>query len=158
MIEKEQGCPTHPQAGRWEHSDGLRCAICGYFYDGRAVVQEPAEVRYLDTYQERAALMSGMCVPEGVEMYSARLAMGGLGLAGEAWEVVDLLKKHLFHGHPLDTEKLTRELGDVLWYVAELSTALGVKLSIVAQRNLEKLAARYPDGFDPARSQNREAE
>jgi NTP pyrophosphatase (non-canonical NTP hydrolase) len=79
-----------------------------------------------------------------------------MGLNGEAGECIDLLKKHLFQGHKLDKDKLTEELGDVLWYCAELACGLSVTLEEVAQRNIEKLKKRYPEGFDAERSINRE--
>lgn len=79
-----------------------------------------------------------------------------MGVAGEAGEVVDLVKKHLYHGHPLDMESLEDELGDVLWYVALGCTVLGVDFSGVAFRNLRKLSARYPEGFSCERSLCRE--
>lgn len=88
----------------------------------------------------------------------AGLAVLGLGIAGEAGEVADLIKKHLGHGHKLDREKLTAELGDVLWYVATLAYVLNVPLSRVADLNIIKLAKRYPAGFDPERSKNRDEE
>ena len=139
-----------------------------------------------------------------------------LGLVGEAGEVAELVKKHLYHGHALDRGRLADELGDVLWYVAEMTTEcglmltspdyndpfpprrpragdlgdnaidvgkeaaafathiddprniilaladlalhIGMTLDEIADRNIAKLRARYPDGFDPKRSQNREAE
>lgn len=77
----------------------------------------------------------------------------GQGLAGEAGEVCDLLKKVLGHGKPYDGEKLKKELGDVLWYLANLATAHGFSLSDVAQTNVNKLRARYPTGFTVAASQ-----
>ena len=55
-------------------------------------------------------------------------------------------------------EKLVKELGDVCWYVAEIATALDVPLEDVMQRNIDKLRARYPEGFDTLRSQHRENE
>jgi NTP pyrophosphatase (non-canonical NTP hydrolase) len=78
-----------------------------------------------------------------------------LGLVGESGEVVDLIKKHVYHGHPLDSDKLLKELGDVLWYVAALATALDVELSEVAAKNIAKLTARYPEGFSSEASMNR---
>ena len=81
-----------------------------------------------------------------------------MGLCGESGEAIDLLKKHLFQGHELDRDKMVKELGDVAWYLAEAATGLGVDLSEVLQRNLDKLHARYPQGFDTKRSQQREAE
>lgn len=84
-----------------------------------------------------------------------RLTNGALGLAGESGEAADLVKKHLFHGHALEEDKLKKELGDVLWYVALLADALGLSLGEVAQHNVDKLRARYPEGFDAQRSQRR---
>lgn len=108
----------------------------------------------LDEYQHAA--MRTKVYPRGAADPNA-LAWNALGVAGEAGEVADLIKKHIGHGHALDRAKLTRELGDVLWYVAALAHDIGVDLSEVAAVNVEKLKARYPDGWDPARSQNREA-
>lgn len=76
----------------------------------------------------------------------------GLGLAGESGEVVELIKKAVFHGHDLDRLKLRKELGDVLWYLAAIATMCGLDLDDVAEGNISKLKARYPDGFDKAAS------
>jgi len=80
-----------------------------------------------------------------------------IGLAGEVGEVVDYLKKVLFHNHPLDKQKLAEELGDVIWYVATLATTANIPLDYVAQLNIDKLYKRYPEGFDVERSINRDA-
>ena len=56
------------------------------------------------------------------------LINGVMGLCGEAGETIDLVKKHLAQGHPLDREKMISELGDVAWYLAETATALDVPL------------------------------
>jgi NTP pyrophosphatase (non-canonical NTP hydrolase) len=79
-----------------------------------------------------------------------------MGLNGEAGEVIDLVKKSLFQGHVLDTKHMVEELGDVAWYLAVCCEALGVTLEDVMAANIEKLKARYPEGFDKARSINRE--
>lgn len=78
---------------------------------------------------------------------SDRLSNWALGVAGEAGEVADYMKKVLHHGHALDIEKLTKELGDVCWYVAVLANEAGIKFSTVLEENEKKLRARYPDGF-----------
>ena len=80
---------------------------------------------------------------------------GVIGLCGEAGECIDILKKTEFQGHDFDPMKMIDELGDVLWYAAELATGLGVTLEYVAQHNVDKLLARYPDGFDSERSVHR---
>lgn len=99
-----------------------------------------------DAYQQAAARTLGD---------QRGLAMVALGLSGEAGECVDLIKKHLYHGHDLDPGKLTQEIGDVLWYCAALATVTGIRLHDVADKNIAKLRARYPDGFSVEASRNR---
>ena len=83
------------------------------------------------------------------------LINGVMGLCGEAGEAIDIVKKHLAQGHKLDRDKLIGELGDIAWYLAEAAMALDVDLESVLTRNIEKLKARYPEGFDSTRSVNR---
>ncbi len=103
-----------------------------------------------DRYQE----LAGRTSPSGRPAIE-RLTNGALGLTGEAGEVVELVKKHRYHGHPLDLEAMTKEIGDVLWYVAELCTAVGLSMGTVAQHNVDKLRARYPEGFSSEASLER---
>ena len=84
------------------------------------------------------------------------LVNGVMGLCGESGETIDIVKKHLHQGHPLDREKLIKELGDIAWYLAETAYALDVSLDEVLERNIAKLKARYPDGFDTEKSIHRE--
>lgn len=87
-----------------------------------------------------------------------QLINGALGLAGETGEVIDLIKKHTYHAHPLDVKALTNELGDVLWYLASIADQIGVSLEDVAAQNITKLQKRYPEGFDAKRSLDRSGE
>jgi len=84
------------------------------------------------------------------------LINGVMGLCGESGEAIDLVKKHLAQGHELDKEKLAKELGDIAWYLAETATAIGYSLEDILQMNIDKLRARYPDGFAVERSVNRD--
>lgn len=84
-----------------------------------------------------------------------RLVDGALGLCGEAGEIADLIKKHMFQGHKMDIEHIAKELGDCLWYAAETASAIGYDLETIMKMNIDKLRKRYPDGFDPEKSQNR---
>lgn len=85
-----------------------------------------------------------------------RLLLNGLmGLNGEAGEAIDILKKHLFQGHELDTAHMAKELGDVAWYLAVSANAIGYDLETIMQMNVDKLKARYPDGFDAEHSLHR---
>lgn len=70
-----------------------------------------------------------------------------VGLAGEAGEVAETVKKGIFHRHGLDREKMVKELGDVLWYTAALCSVMGVDMGEVMQANIDKLRQRYPDGW-----------
>ena len=83
------------------------------------------------------------------------LINGVMGLCGESGEAIDIVKKWLAQGHELDKDKLIKEIGDVAWYIAEIATALDVTLEEVLARNIEKLKARYPDGFKYEDSLNR---
>lgn len=87
-----------------------------------------------------------------------RILNGLMGLNGEAGECIDLLKKTYFQGHPYDLKALVKELGDVAWYLALSADAIGVDLSYIFRMNLDKLAKRYPDGFDSEHSINRDPE
>ncbi len=84
------------------------------------------------------------------------LINGVMGLCGEAGEAIDIVKKHLAQGHELDKERLAKELGDVAWYLAETASAIGYPLEDILRMNIEKLAARYPEGFRAERSIHRE--
>ena len=86
------------------------------------------------------------------------LVWNALGLTGEAGEVADTVKKAVFHRHPLNTDELVKEIGDVLWYAAALCSKLGVPREVVMQRNIDKLKKRYPDGWDNQRSLHRSAD
>ena len=107
----------------------------------------------VDDYQQEAMTLLNPALTEKEVLMNALM-----GLCGESGEAIDVMKKHLFQGHPLDRAKLLKELGDVAWYLAEAATGLGVPLSEILQGNLDKLHARYPQGFDTNRSQNRETE
>ena len=78
-----------------------------------------------------------------------------MGLAGESGELIDHLKKACFHGHEINQTYVSKELGDILWYIAGLATALNIDLDESAQENIDKLKARYPKGFSESASQNR---
>ena len=85
----------------------------------------------------------------------ADIVNGVLGLCGESGECADMIKKHKFQGHNLDTEHLAKELGDVAWYLAISAYSIGYDLETIMQMNVDKLRKRYPEGFKTDLSQNR---
>ena len=103
----------------------------------------------LNEYQN----LSKRTLPEGE--LKDKLANYGMGIAGEASEVTDELKKAVFHGHDLNVDKIKKELGDCLHYIAGIATFLDLTLEEIAYENIEKLKKRYPDGFSEKASRNR---
>ena len=83
------------------------------------------------------------------------LVWNAIGLAGEAGEVAELVKKGVFHNHSVDVNNITKELGDVMWYVAGIASTLGLNLDDIMEKNIAKLKARYPNGYSSAESVNR---
>lgn len=110
----------------------------------------------MNEYQELAHRTSNGKSILNISTGASKVINGCIGLAGEAGECVDIVKKWLFQGHDLDRDKLIDELSDVMWYIAEAATGLGVTIEEIAQHNVEKLRRRYPDGFDAERSIHRE--
>ena len=106
-------------------------------------------------YQEQAART--MIDHPGFEIpgHEMMVVWNALGLAGEAGEVAELVKKGVFHRHTIDRTKVEEEIGDVLWYVVALCTALGLDLGEIMQANIEKLKVRYPHGYSSLDSQQR---
>jgi len=87
------------------------------------------------------------------------LLTGSVGLTAEAGELIEIVKKILFQGKPLNTENLfhmKRELGDIMWYWINTCRALELDPNDVIAENVKKLQARYPGGqFDICYSENR---
>ena len=78
-----------------------------------------------------------------------------MGLCGETGEVVDYIKKGVYHGHLLNLKKLSEEIGDVMWYLTNLATLLGLPMEEILEENIKKLEERYPKGFSEEKSINR---
>ena len=83
------------------------------------------------------------------------LLNSALGLCGESGEVADLLKKYHFQGHNLDLDHVAKELGDIAWYLAVGAYSIGYDLEEILKMNVDKLKARYPNGFSTDRSLHR---
>lgn len=89
------------------------------------------------------------CVSLTPDTPRERLMLAAMGLAGESGEVVDLLKKHVFHGKTEDEirKKLVLELGDVLWYYTLLLSTMDITLDEIIERNVAKLDKRHEEGY-----------
>ena len=97
---------------------------------------------------------------EEQKFHSERLLTASVGMCAEAGEFTEVVKKIVFQGKPVNEENLfhlKRELGDIMWYVAQACMALDISIDDIIAMNVEKLSARYPDGaFDIYYSENRQ--
>lgn len=87
-----------------------------------------------------------------------RLLHAGIGMATEAGEFLDALKKHIFYGKDLDRVNLKEELGDLFWYMAIACDELDIEFEPIMERNIEKLRARYGEKFSEVRADKRDLE
>ena len=101
----------------------------------------------------RLLVTMGVCDKAGIDL--AGLLNGCLGIAGEAGELIDMVKKFTFHSANLDHEHLKKEVGDLAWYMAMICQSMGWDLDEILQMNVDKLKARYPEGFSTERSAHR---
>jgi NTP pyrophosphatase (non-canonical NTP hydrolase) len=83
------------------------------------------------------------------------ISMLCMGIAGEVGELIGQLKKNIYHNHPVDRNNIILEIGDLMWYIANLCNRFNINLEKVFDKNIEKLMLRYPDGFNSDRSRNR---
>jgi len=107
-----------------------------------------------DAFEYRIQELRG----EGFETH--RLLTAAVGMSAEAGEFTEVVKKIIFQGKPVNEENLfhlKRELGDIMWYVAQACMGLNVSIDEVIEMNVNKLMDRYPDGeFDVHYSENRQ--
>lgn len=76
------------------------------------------------------------------------------GMVGEIGELHSIYQK-CYQGHYFDVTHAQKELGDLMWFIAEYCTVNGWSLDDICTMNIAKLKARYPEGFTEAQSLNR---
>ena len=96
----------------------------------------------LDVFQEEALRSMRNDLP-----YEAICSNMCMGLAGETGETVDIFKKHIYQGKVLDINDVIEEIGDILWYIANLCNVNKITMKECMESNVEKLRKRYPNGF-----------
>lgn len=90
------------------------------------------------------------------ELNKTQLVLHALhGMSGEVGEIHSLYQK-VYQGHSMDVEHLKKEVGDLMWFIAEFCIANGFSLSEIMEMNIEKLRARFPDGFETDKSLHRQ--
>jgi len=96
--------------------------------------------------QEYAQFVVGLASEATMENEKTRLTTTALGITGEAGEVSEIVKKHLFHGKDFDRDAFLKELSDCLWYITLGTKTVGAELQDLIDINVEKLSARYKGG------------
>jgi NTP pyrophosphatase (non-canonical NTP hydrolase) len=106
-----------------------------------------------------AVLLSRITELEASGVELTHLLTFALGASAEIGEAVEIIKKCLLQGKPFNDDArvhLTKELGDVLYYIGQFCIAMNISFEEIMQINYEKLSARYPEGtFSVYRSENR---
>tara|TARA_B100000035_G_scaffold153144_1_gene130451 strand:+ start:1848 stop:2252 length:405 start_codon:yes stop_codon:yes gene_type:complete len=95
---------------------------------------------------------------DGFGVSPERIMTAAIGISAEGGEFAEIVKKCIFQGKPMDDDAqyhMKRELGDIVWYVVQACIALGISFEDVIDTNIQKLEARYPEGFESFRSENR---
>ena len=112
-----------------------------------------------DSSKDAQALSDSLDVIDNFGVSPERVLTAALGIWAEGGEFTEVVKKCIFQGKPMDDDAqyhMKRELGDLCWYIAQACIALGISFEDVLNTNIQKLEARYPDGFEAFRSENRE--
>ena len=104
----------------------------------------------LNEYQELAGRTINMNLSREEQLRHALFEM-----CAELGEVHSIYQK-VYQGHKISMDDLKKEIGDLLWGIAELCTVNGIWMDEIANINIEKLKKRYPEGFDPEKSLHRE--
>ena len=89
-------------------------------------------------------------------IHASRILTAGIGLSGEVGEFNEIIKKALFQEKELDDQTIThlkKELGDIMWYVAQACISLNSDIEEIIEINMAKLKSRYDKGsFDKDKS------
>lgn len=166
-------CPTHWKSHVWDYKgatpreSGLRCGICGYWFDGREMPpDDPPTIRTFARFREHVRHKAGQhrrdyyalgMLEEVGELFEPVIELVvAMRLQQHAGKMSGVVKKHEFHGRDLNREKLVEEAGDALWYFDALLDRYGITMEEVVQANERKLSRLYPDGFTPERARARD--
>lgn len=133
-------CPTCNNRFWFQRENDFLCTQCGTM-----------ELKKMNYRQE----VMRNCPNFSNDTIEKKLSLAGLGVAGEAGEVADLIKKILHHdvALPAVREKLIKEMGDVYWYLEYLCAAIDTTQEEVQITNVQKLHARHPNGWSPESQQ-----
>ena len=114
------------------------------------------EIKMQDLYRAIAEYRNFVLSKASACNQADRINQGIIGIATEAGELLDALKKNMFQQRPYDITNLKEECGDLFFYFTELMSAIDTNLEEVMEMNRAKLAHRYIDKFNKDESINRD--
>lgn len=122
-----------------------------------AVTSDPSND--MTAFTNRLHMLEREAAMDGIQLNMPLLLTSAMGLAAEAGEYAEIVKKITFQGKPYNQDNrihMIKELGDCIWYITNACRALGVSLDEIIVENVKKLESRYPGGkFDVHFSENR---
>lgn len=136
-----------------EYIDMISSTVVPTIRDTYNLLTEGSLSMTINEYQQMALRTESPTTNE-----TDRILQGAMGLCGESGEYIDILKKHMFQGHELDKKHMAKELGDIAWYLAVSADAIDYDLETIFKMNIDKLKARYPEGFETNKSTHRKAD
>jgi NTP pyrophosphatase (non-canonical NTP hydrolase) len=147
--EKAQEVAEQMQKAREERAEQITVDLDKYSKFVQVMTSAPS--KKFDSYVERINELN----EAGCDV--SRLNTAAIGIVAEAGEFAEIVKKILFQGKEYNQDNIDHmiiELGDILWYISQAATALGVRLDDILLGNTMKLLKRYPDGeFDVLKSE-----
>ena len=93
-----------------------------------------------------ALVKDGALILQEMTPQQADLLHMGVGVSGEAGELLDAIKKHTIYGKPLDVENVIEELGDLEFYMERIRQVTGITREQTIEANIAKLGKRYSSG------------
>ena len=114
-------------------------------------------------YNEQNVSSKSVITPQRLDKFAnfkptakqCELLHAAIGLAGEAGELLDAVRKHAFDGQPLDEDNVIEELGDLCFYLESACQAIKMKRDDIEELNMAKLFERYKDGYSDQQAQDR---
>jgi hypothetical protein len=112
------------------------------------------------TYVENVLKTESEITPEIIarltDPTTARLIHAAMGMATEAAELIDMLKKHIYYGKKLDMVNAVEEVGDQMWYIGLAIDIMKTTMNDIMTKNINKLQIRYPEKFTSYNAINRD--
>jgi len=124
------------------------------FKSGEKIAEEmtPRKLEFLDVSTKTLVRDADELKPTPLQ---CELLHAAIGIAGEAGELLDAVRKHVFDGQPLDGENVIEELGDLNFYFEAACQSIGVTREEIEQENQAKLSKRYEGGYSDQQAQER---